>query len=54
MITHKITLTSGRKSKTFYYTKKPIKADREAAIAAFGKDLNVSVEVSKVKLKKVS
>lgn len=52
--THKLTITSPTKSKTFYYTKKPNKYERELAMQSFGKDKNVVLEVSKVNLKKVS
>lgn len=50
--THKITLKSGATTKTFYYTKKPNKYDKQQAIIAFGKGLNVILEVSEVKLTK--
>lgn len=53
-LTHKIILTSGKNTKTFYYSKKPNRNDREDAIKAFGHGWNVSLEVSKVNLKKVS
>lgn len=58
MVTHKIIIKSGDKSKTSYYEKKPNKCDKENALRAFiekfGKMRLITIEVNKVRLKLIN